>query len=333
MKALQFKGYGALEQQLVFNEVNQPLIGATQILIEVHAASINPVDYKMINGDVKFLKLPMPSGVGFDVAGVIIEKGNNVTEFEIGDEVFGVLPATSPGSIAEYVAIGSDCIAHKPTNISMQEAAALPLAGLTVLQSFQKANLKSGDRVLIHAGSGGVGSLAIQYAKLKGAFVFTTTSTNNVGWVKALGADRVIDYTKENYLQIVNDVDIVLETLGDNYISDAFKVIKKGGTVMSLVGPAKDDETAKAFNLNWILRLALFFIRLKFTIKASSKSAFYKSTVMLPNQSQLTEIKDLIESEKLKPVIDKSFEFSKSIQALEYLKTGRAKGKVVINLK
>ena len=168
MKALQFKGYGELEDQLVHNEIDTPNITKHQVLIEVHAASVNPVDFKVINGNIKgFLKLKLPSGVGYDVAGTVVEKGKSVVNFEIGDEVFGALPSKTPGSIAEYVAIESDFIALKPTNISLHYAACLPLVGLTVVQSFKKANLKSGDRVLIHAGSGGVGSFAIQYSKLK----------------------------------------------------------------------------------------------------------------------------------------------------------------------
>ncbi|NQY66551.1 MAG: NADP-dependent oxidoreductase [Flavobacteriales bacterium] len=334
MKALQFKGNGDLEQQLFLNNIDMPIISAQQVLIEVHAASVNPVDFKVVNGNIKrFLKLTMPASVGYDIAGTIIKKGNNVSNFEVGDEIFGVLSSKQPGSIAEYVAIDSATISHKPTNVSLQVAASLPLVGLTAVQCFKKAKLKSGDRILIHAGSGGVGSFAIQYAKLKGAYVYTTTSTKNVDWVKQLGADRVIDYSKEDYLEVTKNLDLVLDTLGDKYKLDAFKVVKKGGTVMSIVGQNVDDATAKAFNMNWLVRLVLLFMRRKFTKQARVHSVFYKSTVMLPNRAQLKEIKGLIEREEIKPVIDKTFSLSDSVKALMYQKSGRAKGKVVIKIK
>jgi NADPH:quinone reductase-like Zn-dependent oxidoreductase len=186
--------------------------------------------------------------------------------------------------------------------------------------------------VLIHAGSGGIGTFAIQYAKAKGAFVYTTTSTKNVEWVKELGADRVIDYKKENYLDIAKDLDIVYDTLGGDYTVDAFKVIKKGGSVVSIAGDV-DDSSAKKLGLNLIIRFFLAIKRWKITRAAKAKSAAYKFIMMEPNASQLEDIKALIENQSIKPVIDKEFLFSNAIDALLYQKNGHAKGKIVINMK
>jgi NADPH:quinone reductase-like Zn-dependent oxidoreductase len=208
----------------------------------------------------------------------------------------------------------------------------LPLAGLTSIQSFNKANLKSGDKVLIHAGSGGIGTFAIQYAKSKGAYVYTTTSTKNVSWVKELGADRVIDYETENFLDIVSNLDIVYDTLGGNYTVDAFDVIKEGGKVVSLTGEV-DKETARELKLNGFIRFLLSMKRKKITKQIKKKSAYYKMILMSPNGQQLQEIKKLVEDQSIKPIIDKTFTFSESIDALLYQKLGRAKGKIIIKIK
>lgn len=192
--------------------------------------------------------------------------------------------------------------------------------------------MKSGDQVLIHGGSGGVGSFAIQYAKSKGAYVFTTTSTVNVAWVKELGADRVIDHKTENYLDVVKSLDIVYDTLGGNYTLDAFQVLKEGGKVVSLIGPV-DDETAKEMGLNGIARLYLYFKRLKITKQIKKKAAYYKLISMIPNSEQLNSIKKLAEDGTVKPVIDKTFPFSEVINALLYQKSGHVKGKIIIKMK
>ncbi len=265
MKALQITGYGDIQSNLAFYDIEKPKIEENQVLIEVFAASTNPIDYKIIEGVLKpILKLSFPARIGYDVAGVIREKGAQVAGLHVGDEVYSSVPQQSRGTFAEYIAVDDNMVCLKPTNLNFEESAALPMVGLTTIQAFEKANLKSGDKVLNHAGSGGIGSFGIQYAKNKGAYVYTTTSTPNVTWVKELGADRVIDYKTENYLDIVNDLDIVLDTLGGNYTVDAFNVIEKGGKVVSLVGPV-DAETAKEMGLNGIARLYLYFKRLKIT--------------------------------------------------------------------
>ncbi len=333
MKSLQIKGYGDIETNLAFNEIEKPIITDNQVLIEVHAAGVNPIDYKIINGALKKIsKLTFPAAIGFDVSGIVREKGSNVRHLKIGDEVYSRVPRESPGTFAEYIAVDANVVSHKPSNLDFADSSSLPLVGLATVQSFHKANLKPGDKVLIHAGSGGIGTFAIQYAKSKGAYVYTTTSTKNVSWVKELGADRVIDYKTENYLDIVKDIDIVYDTLGGNYTLEAFDVIKKGGKVVSLIGEV-DKETAKELKLNGIIRLVLSLKRIKITKKIKHKSAFYKLILMQPNGNQLTEIRKLVESNLIKPVIDRTFTFSESIDALLYQKSGRAKGKIIIKMK
>ena len=249
MKALQIEKYGEIKDSLSINEIEKPSIKQNEILIEVKAASLNPIDYKIVEGKLKdMISLNLPSTIGFDVSGVVVEKGANVTNFEIGDEVYARVPQEQMGTVAEFVVVTSDLVAKKPEDITFEEASGLPLTGLTAIQALLSVGIRENDRVLIHSGSGGVGSFAVQYAKAKGAIVYTTTSTKNTDWVKALGADRVIDYKKEDYKEVVNDLDIVFDTLGDDYTLEAFEIIKEGGKVTTIVGPP-DEETAKQMGM------------------------------------------------------------------------------------
>jgi NADPH:quinone reductase-like Zn-dependent oxidoreductase len=326
MKALQLVQYGEIKESLAFNEVSKPNIQANDVLVEVKAAAINPIDTSIINGNLQgILPIPLPTSLSYDVSGIVIEKGDEVNGFEIGDLVYSRVPQEQMGTIAEYVAVNSMAVAKKPGNITFEEAAGLSLAGLTALQALEYAGLKKNDKVLIHAGSGGVGSIAIQYAKAKGAYVYTTTSTDNVNWVKELGADRVIDYKTEDYKTIVKDADIVLDTLGKNYSMEAFEVIKQGGKVISIAGPL-DEESAKMFGM------ADYKLPEELEQLSNAKEAKYKYIFMHPNGAHLSEIKTLVEDEKIKPIIDKVYPFSESIAAFTHLASGRAKGKIVIKL-
>jgi NADPH:quinone reductase-like Zn-dependent oxidoreductase len=326
MKALQLIKYGEIKDSLAFNEVSKPTIQKTDVLIEVKAAAINPIDKSIILGNLQsLLPIPFPSTVAYDVSGIVVEKGADVSNFEVGDLVYSRVPQEQMGSIAEYVAVNSMAVSKKPSNISFEEAAGLPLAGLTALQSLEFVGIKENDKVLIHAGSGGVGSFAIQYAKSKGAYVYTTTSTDNVEWVKELGADRVIDYKKEDYKVIVKNTDIVFDTLGGNYTNEAFEVFKHGGKVVSVVGPL-DEASAQIFGM------ADYKLSETLAKLSSDKNAEYKFIFMHPNGAHLSEIKSLIEDEKIKPIIDTIYSFSDSIKAFEHLASGRAKGKIVIKI-
>jgi NADPH:quinone reductase-like Zn-dependent oxidoreductase len=326
MKALQIIKYGEIKDSLAFNEVSKPTIQANGVLIKVKAAAINPIDKSIILGNLQgMLPIPFPSTSAYDVSGIVVEKGNEVRHFEIGDLVYSRVPQEQMGTLAEFVAVISTAVSKKPGNISFEEAASLPLAGLTALQSLEYAGIKENDKVLIHAGSGGVGSFAIQYAKAKGAYVYTTTSTSNVEWVAALGADRVIDYRTEDYKAIVKDVDIVFDTLGKNYTTEAFSVVKKGGIVVSVVGPL-DEASAKMFGM------ANYKLPTELSKLVREKEAAYKFIFMHPNGSHLDEIKAMVEDDKIKPIIDKVYPFSESIEAFTHLASGRAKGKIVVKI-
>ncbi|MGY8913801.1 MAG: NADP-dependent oxidoreductase [Flavobacteriales bacterium] len=326
MKALQIVQYGEIKDGLSLNEVEKPSVKPNDILVEVKAASLNPIDYKLVEGKLKeMVPLKLPSSIGFDVSGVVLEKGADVSKFEIGDEIYARVPQEQMGTVAEFVAINSDLVAIKPDNISFEEASGLPLTGLTAMQALEVVGIKENDRILIHAGSGGVGSFAIQYAKAKGAIVYTTTSTNNVDWVKALGADRVIDYTTEDYKEVANNLDIVFDTLGDNYTFEAFEIIKEGGKVTTIVGPP-DEKTAKQMGMTD------YKLPEKLANLIKEKSAIYKLTWMQPNAEQLKTITSMVENGTIKPIVDLIYSLEDGVDAYEYLATGKAKGKVIISL-
>lgn len=326
MKALQIVKYGDLKDSLAMGEIEKPSVKSNDILLAVKAVSLNPIDFKLAEGKLKdMVHLNLPSTIGFDVSGVVTEIGDDVSDFEIGDEVYSRVPQEQMGTLTEYASVRSDVVAKKPASISFEEAAGLPLTGLTAIQALEKVGIKEGDRVLIHAGSGGVGSFAIQYAKAKGAIVYTTTSSSNVDWVKALGADWVIDYKTEDYKKVANNLDIVFDTLGGDYTLDAFEIIKEGGKVTSIVGPP-DKETAKNMGMTD------YKLPEKLSKLINEKSANYKLTWMQPNSKQLNEITTLVDDGSIKPVVDKVYAFKNSIEAYQYLATGRAKGKVIITL-
>lgn len=326
MKALQIIKYGEIKESLSVNEIEKPSIKANDILIEVKAASLNPIDYKILEGHLKdMIALNLPATIGFDVSGVVVEKSANVEHLEIGDEVYARVPQKQMGTVAEYVSVDSHLVVLKPKNISFEEASALPLTGLTAMQALQSVGIKENDRILIHAGSGGVGSFAIQYAKAKGAIVYTTTSTKNVDWVKALGADRVIDYKTEDYKEIAQNLDIVFDTLGNEHTFDAFEIIKEGGKVTTIVGPP-DEETAKKMGIK-DYKLPEQLAKL-----IQNKAAIYKLTWMEPDAQQLNEITKLVENDEIKPIIDLIYQLEDGADAYEYLATGRAKGKVIISM-
>lgn len=326
MKALQIVKYGEIKDSITINEIQKPSLKPNDILVEVKAASLNPIDYKMVEGKLKdMISLNLPSTIGFDVSGVVVERGVDVNNFEIGDEVYSRVPQEQMGTVAEFVSVNSDLVAKKPENSSFEQAAGLPLTGLTAIQALESVGIKENDRILIHAGSGGVGSFAIQYAKAKGAIVYTTTSSKNVDWVKALGADRVIDYKTEDYKEVANNLDIVFDTLGNDYTFEAFEIIKEGGKVTTIAGPP-DKETSKQMGMKD------YKLTEKLLTLIKKKSAVYKLTWMQPDVKQLNTITRMVEDGHIKPIVDLIYSFEDGIDAYLYLATGRAKGKVIISM-
>ena len=332
MKAFILDRYGAKET-LRAGDMPEPEIGEDDVLVRVHAAGVNLLDSKIRSGEFKLI-LPyrLPLVLGNDVAGVVVRVGERVRAFKAGDEVYARPDADRIGTFAELIAIKEASLARKPNNVTMEEAASIPLVGLTAWQALvERANLQPGQRVLIHAGSGGVGTFAIQLAKHLGAFVATTTSTANVEWVKALGADVVVDYKKEEFDLVLHDYDVVLHSLGDDVLFKSLRVLKPGGRLVSISGPP-DPEFAAEIGASWIVDLATRLLSFRVSRKARNAGVGYSFLFMRANGEQLGKLTTLIESRAIRPVVDKVFPFASTNEALAHVETGRAKGKVVVKL-
>ncbi|WP_028940977.1 MULTISPECIES: NADP-dependent oxidoreductase [Pseudomonas] len=332
MKAFLIDRYGKNPGRI--GEAPAPAVSAHDVLIEVHASSVNVLDSKISKGEFKLiLPYSFPLILGNDLAGVVIEVGSKVTRFKPGDEVYARPPEARIGTFAELIAVNENAIALKPANTSMAQAASLPLVALTAWQVLVEiAQLKKGQKVLIHAGSGGVGTLAIQLAKHLGAFVATTTSTANVEWVKALGADLVIDYKQQNFESVLHDYDVVLNSLGADVLEKSLKVLKPGGQLISISGPPT-AQFAQEQDLSWPLKQIMRVLSLGIRRKAHKQDVNYRFVFMRANGAQLQQITALIEAGIIKPVIDRAFPFESTAEALKYVEQGRAKGKVVISIK
>lgn len=333
MKAFTIQRYSKTDN-LKLAEVPKPIVKENEVLVEIYSASVNQLDSKLKSGEFKMmLPYKFPLILGHDVAGIVVAVGPKVTNFQVGDEVFSRVPDFQIGAFAEYIAINENFAAPKPKNISMEEAASIPLVGLTVWQAFiEKANLKKGQKVFIQAGSGGVGTFAIQLAKHLGAFVATTTSEKNFDLVKKLGADVVIDYKTQDFENILKDYDLVLNSQDQKTLEKSIGILKSGGKVISISGPP-DVDFAKEIGLNFFLRTVMFLLSFKTKKMAKKKNVDYSFLFMQANGKQLSEISKLIETGIIKPIIDKIFPFEQTNDAINYVESGRAKGKVIIKIK
>lgn len=330
MKAAYINRYGKTDD-VQLDEQPKPSISKDSVLVKVHAVSINPLDLRVLEGEFKaILPVKFPFILGNDFAGVVAQVGSNVTQFKVGDEVYA--KTDSNGSFAEYTIVQQSSLALKPQNISMQHAASLPLVALTAWQALVEiAKVKSGQKVLIHAGSGGVGSIAIQLAKHLGATVATTTSGKNTRWVRELGADIIIDYKTMDFEQELKDYDVVLDTQGGKTLEKSLNVIKRGGRIISISGPP-DRAFAEAIKANWLLKFIIPLLSWSIRNKAKKRDITYSFLFMQPNGQQLSQISKLVEAEKIKPVVDTEYDFSKIKEALEYVNTGHTKGKIVVQI-
>lgn len=321
-------------QQAVLQEVAMPTINANDVLVEIYAASINPIDFKTRDGKVKMLlHYDMPLILGSDFAGVVVQVGANVSHFKIGDAVYGRPRKTHIGTFAEYLAVDVADIAPKPKNLSFEEAASIPLVGLTTYQALHDImQIKAQDKLLIQAGSGGIGTFAIQLAKTMGAYVATTTSTKNVEFVQALGADKVINYREENFEDVLKDYDYVYDTLGGEALAKAFQITKAGGKIVSLSG-LPNERFAKENGYGWG-KQKLFKLATRNLSKLEKRyQVSYHFLFMKPSGEQLAIITELIEAQKIKPIIDKVIAFENIAEAFSYSESGRARGKVIIKIK
>lgn len=314
-----------------------PEIGINDVLVEVYAGSLNPIDYKGRSGINKFLlsmlNATLPPVYGSDFSGIIVKIGKNVTDFKIGDQVYGRANKSSTGTFVEYFAIDQSEIAIKPKNISFVEAASIPLVGLTSYQALHDIlDLKKNDKVLIHAGAGGVGSFAIQLAKAMGAYVATTVSESNVTLAKALGADVVINYRKEKLSDVLHNYDAAYDTVGGKSLEQTYDVLKPGSRIASIAG-IPESKFTKKHGFNFFQRFLFSNLRRKLTRKEKAKNITFSFLFMKPSGPQLKIIAEYIEKEKIKPVIDKVFKFENTNDAIQYAFKGHAKGKIVIQIK
>jgi NADPH:quinone reductase-like Zn-dependent oxidoreductase len=334
MKAFITKSYGKNEKQYLTDWV-QPTVNDDEVLIQTHAAGVNVIDLLIRNGDFKlFLPIKPPYILGRDVAGIVTKTGSKVSRFKIGDEVYASSGNHHAGTYAEYISVAENEVALKPKNLSMEEAASIPLVGLTSWQALvEQANIKKGQKVFIQAGSGGVGTFAIQLAKHLGAFVATTTSEKNKDLVHSLGADLIIDYKTEDFETKLKDYDLVLHSNKDNKILEkSLRILKIGGQVISLTGPPT-PEFAAQIGLPWHLKFVTKLLSSGIKKKAEKLSVKFQFLFMRGDAKQLGEITKLIEAGIIKPVIDKVFPFEQTNEALDYLETGRSKGKVVVKVR
>jgi NADPH:quinone reductase-like Zn-dependent oxidoreductase len=333
MKAFVVRRYGKKEI-LHRTDLKEPIARSNEVLVQIHAAGVNLLDSLIRNGDFKaFLPYKPPFINGHDMAGTVTKVGAGVTKFKVGDEVYARVSDFHIGTFAEYIAVSEDDIALKPRNISMEEAASVPLVGLTAWQALVEiANVRKGQKVFIQAGSGGVGVFAIQLAKYLGAFVATTTSTANASMVKSLGADVVIDYKQEKFVTLLKDYDVVVHSGRESQVlKDSFKILKRGGILVSLTGPAT-PEFANELRLPWYLRFIMRFLSASARKEARRLGVRFKFLFMKSSGRQLQEITKLIEAGEIRPVIDTIFPFESTNEAMQHVETGRSKGKVVIKM-
>ncbi len=332
MKAAILERYGK-KSSVRMGEMPEPELRDDEVLLQVHAAGVNPLDAKIKSGEFKLI-LPyrVPFILGHEVAGVVVRVGPRVRQFKAGDEVYSRPDDFRIGAFSEFIAIKETSLAHKPRTLSMEEAASIPLVGLTAWQALvEKANLKKGQKVFIQAGSGGVGTFAIQLAKHLGAFVATTTSTANVDWVKSLGADIVIDYKKDDFEKLLHGYDVVLNSQDSETLAKSLNVLKPGGQLISISGPP-DPAFAEAIGAPWFVKSIMRLLSFGIRRKAKRNNVSFSFLFMRANGGQLGKISALIDSGAIRPVVDRVFPFESTREAMDYVETGRAKGKVVVKM-
>ena len=333
MRALVFERYGGLDQ-IAFADIPRPVPKPDEILVQVHAAGLNPVENKIRSGKMKpILRFQLPATLGSDLAGVVVEVGNSVTCFKPGDAVFASIDGLRMGALAELAVVAENAAALKPAHMDFVQAASIPMVALTAWQTLiEVAHLKPGQKIFIPAGSGGIGTFAIQLAKYLRAKVATTTSEGNADLVRGLGADEVIDYKKQKFEDVLRDYDAVFDTLGGESLEKSFQILRPKGIVVSIVGPP-DAAFGRSRGMNFFMVFVLWLLSRKMHRLAKKRGVEYSFLLVKPDGSQLAEIGKLLKSGSIRPVIDTVFPFDQAKRALAYLEEGRAKGKVVVKIK
>jgi NADPH:quinone reductase-like Zn-dependent oxidoreductase len=332
MKAFLLDRYGSAER-VQAGTVPDPEPRENDVVVKIHAAGVNLLDSKIRNGEFKrLLRYDLPLTLGHDLAGVVVRVGSRARRFKLGDEVYARPADGRIGAFAEFIAVDEADLAIKPMALTMEEAASIPLVGLTAWQALiERGHLQKGQKVLIHAGSGGVGTFAIQLAKHVGATVATTTSTENVDLVRSLGADVVIDYKREDFAPILRDYDVVLNSLDTVTLEKSLHVVRPGGALISISGPP-DGAFARSIGASWGVRVIMGFLSRGIRAKAKRRQVNYSFLFMRANGGQLSEITHLIDSGAIRPVVDRVFPFASTKEAMAYVEAGRTKGKVVVSM-
>jgi NADPH:quinone reductase-like Zn-dependent oxidoreductase len=314
-------------------EVAEPAVGERDVLVQVHAAGLNQLDEKIRLGEFKqILPYKLQLILGNDVAGEVLQVGAKVRGFKPGDEVYGRPDKDRIGTFAERIAVDEEDLALKPASASMEEAASLPLVALTAWQALvERGNVRAGQKVLIHAGAGGVGSIAIQLAKHLGATVATTVGSSNAGFVRDLGADIVIDYRTQDFEQLLSGYDLVLDSLGGENLQKSLRVLKPGGKAIGISGPP-DPAFARQAGLNPVLRLAITALSSKIRRQARKLRVSYEFLFMRASGDQLRRISTLVDDGVLRPVVGRVFTFDQTPEALQSLASGGIRGKAVVAL-
>ena len=333
MKAMILDRYGS-KVALREAEVADPEVREKDVLVQVHAAGVNLLDSKLRSGEFKLI-LPYrtPFTLGHDVAGVVLRVGAGVTRFKAGDQVYARVSDHRIGTFAELIAVQEDDLALKPKNLTMEQAASIPLVGLTAWQALvERGKLLKGQQVFIQAGSGGVGTFAIQLAKHLGATVATTTSTSNVDMVRSLGADVIVDYKKEDFGTKLSGYDLVLHSQDGAALNKSLAVLRPQGRLISISGPP-DPDFALELGLPWYVKLFARLLSFGVRRRAKRLNTRFSFLFMKASGAQLQQLTNLIEAGTILPVIDKVFAFQSTNEALSYVETGRAKGKVVVKVR
>jgi NADPH:quinone reductase-like Zn-dependent oxidoreductase len=329
MRAFVVKQYkGPLQQA----DVPEPAVGEHDVLVQVHAAGLNMLDEKIRAGEFKqVLPYELPQVLGNDVAGTVIGVGAKVRGFKLGDEVYARPDKDRIGTFAERIAIAEADLALKPASVSFEEAASLPLVALTAWQALvERGNLQPGQRVLIHGGAGGVGTIAIQLAKHLGAAVATTVSADDIDFVRELGADFVIDYRSQDFEQLLDGYDLVLDSLGGKNLEKSLRVLRPGGKAIGIAGPP-DSAFAREVGANAVLRLVMTALSSRIRRQARRLGVEYEFLFVRASGSQLRTIASLVDGGALRPVVGRIFEFDQTVQAVQSLERGGIRGKAVIS--
>jgi NADPH:quinone reductase-like Zn-dependent oxidoreductase len=332
MKAFVVEQYGTDGPRAV--DVPEPTVGRRDVLVRVGAVSINPLDGMTRNGEFKqLIKYKPPFVLGHDVAGVITEVGADVRDFNVGDEVYARPRDLRIGTFAELIAINEDDVAPKPDSLTLEEAAAVPLVALAAWQILlDRADVQPGQKVLVHAGAGGLGSTVIQLAKHLGATVATTTNTTTADLARSLGADVVVDYTKQDFSQVLSGYDLVIDSLGGENLEKSLTVLKPGGLAIGVAGPP-DAGFARQVGAPWFLGVVMNLLSRKVRRKAKAPGVRYEFFFMQASGSQLRKLSALYDAGVLRPVIDSTFPFEQTSEAMAYVEQGRTKaGKVVVTM-